>query len=189
MSFPTKYSDLSTKSQNIIGFVTTIAILSPVTYMISTHAYMLLIISINLITIGTIVQKTGSPYYLSWSSGNSMMPSIPLGLTLSFATRNYDEINIGDVVSYDIGEGANIHHRIIGIDENGKYIVKGDGNDAIDPVRITENEIGHKTYQYGYQPIYIPVSPFAIIATFIKAYKKIKGRHKSILTDSIEFAN
>lgn len=192
MKIPTKYSDLNPRSRATFGFTITVTGLVLILGLIDLRLVWTATVIINIITIGVILGKTNSPYFLKWSTGASMMPSIPLGLTVSLRKNNTDNVGVGDVVSYKlnrpyINNPDYIHHRIIGKTMDGRYIIKGDGNDGVDRELVYQSEITSKTICYGNQPIYIPFSPFAIIMTFIKLYKKIEGKHSQIIEDNIEY--
>jgi signal peptidase I len=117
--------------------------------------------------------KIVSSYHLAASSGKSMMPSIPLGLSFELSKSNFDSVEAGDIISYELN-GDNIMHRIIEVKEDGGYVAKGDWNENPDPIKITDEMINAKVVQCGRQPIYVPISPFAIIFTAIKIYKSIQ---------------
>ncbi|MEM2916509.1 MAG: signal peptidase I [Candidatus Woesearchaeota archaeon] len=71
---------------------------------------------------------------------NSMDPLIDDGSqAIQIVPLTPDEIQVGDIISYDAGSYGIIIHRVIqiGTDENGWYaIVKGDNNPAPDPIKV-----------------------------------------------------
>lgn len=121
-----------------------------------------------------------------------MTPSIPFGGTMSIKTDDFETVEVGDVVSYEVPEYADyssvssIHHRVVGKLDDGGYVMKGDGNDSIDDFVVYDEDIVSKDVQYGYQPLYIPISPFAIVFTVGKIYKKVRGRHTELLEEVVE---
>lgn len=172
MNIPTKYSDLSRKSRMFVGYLSTVSILFALGSFNTQFLYLTIALT-WLVAIGVHL-KLVSTYHLAASSGKSMMPSIPLGLSFELSKSNFDSVEVDDIVSYEFN-GDNIMHRVIEVKEDGDYVLKGDWNENPDPINITDDMINAKVIQYGRQPIYIPISPFAIIFTVIKIYKLIQG--------------
>lgn len=185
MRVPTKYSDLKPKERGALGYSVTVGFVGVIGYFYE-PVLTTLMYSTILISLGLVIAPYVLPYHLTWSMGSSMMPSIPLGLTLNIVTDKVDDVQVGDVVSYTSDLGNNkIHHRVIGVNRHG-YVVKGDWNERADPENISGDQIRNKSLQYGNQPIYVPVSPLAIVMTVLKLYKRIKGEHKSLIQDNID---
>jgi len=71
---------------------------------------------------------------------NSMDPLIDEGTqAIQIVPLTNDDINVGDIISYDSGMYGVIIHRVIqiGNDEQGWYaIVKGDNNPSADPIKV-----------------------------------------------------
>lgn len=179
MNIPLKYSDLGIKSRRVLGYVSFCLLFGGLGIMFLPVLYLFIVLNWTVV-IGSMLGDI-SPYYIRFSSGNSMMPAIPLGLTASVATDRHDSIEIGDVISYRVEEkDYNIHHRVVAIEDD-EYILRGDWNDGIDPYRISKDQVVYKSVQYDLQPLYIPLSPFALIATIMKFYKKLAGEHRSML--------
>ena len=85
---------------------------------------------------------TGTPMPLVTVVGNSMLPNLHSG-DLVFA-YNSDDLNVGDIVTYDRpGGGYPIIHRIYEINNEG-YITKGDNNNNPDPFKLSRNTIKGK---------------------------------------------
>ena len=184
MRIPTKYSDLRPKERGMLGYVVTTGTLCIIGYFYQPVLILAMYLSIS-ISIGAGILPYISPYYLSFSVGSSMLPAIPVGLTLSLSSNRINNLKVGDVVSYKTDrKDKNVHHRIIEINKN-EYILKGDGNDRKDPHPVTKDQIEYKSIQYGYQPIYITISPLAILTTLIKLYKKLQGEHHSTMKEYI----
>lgn len=183
MNIPLKYSDLGIKSRRVLGYVSFCLLFGGLGIIFRPVLYLFIVLN-WVVVIGSMLGDI-SPYYIRFSSGNSMMPAIPLGLTASVATDRYDSIEIGDVVSYRVEEmDYDIHHRVVAIEDD-EYILRGDWNDGIDPYQISKDQVVYKSVQYDLQPLYIPLSPFALVATIIKGYKKLTGEHRNMLEQYI----
>lgn len=192
MKIPLRYAKLSITSKIAIGHLSTTGML----VLLGIFAHFRFIYVAILVswagTLGNLLSRTQSPYYWGWDFGNSMMPSIPSGSTMSIRTTDFEKIEIGDVISYEVPEYAdhsnknNIHHRVIGKLDNGGYIMKGDGNNSLDGFVVYDENIVSKTVQYGYQPLYIPISPSSIAFTISKIYRKVIGQHTEMLKDTVE---
>lgn len=75
----------------------------------------------------------------------SMHPTIPVG-SICLVNRNvpYNDIVIGDIISFSIGENMLVTHRAIRIDADG-ITTKGDANHTEDAARVTEANYAGKT--------------------------------------------
>ncbi len=75
-----------------------------------------------------------------FTNTNSMDPVIDEGSqAIQIVPLTPDEIQVGDIISYDSGSYGVIIHRVVqtGTDETGWYaIVKGDNNPAADPIKV-----------------------------------------------------
>ena len=75
---------------------------------------------------------------------NSMDPIIDRGVNaLQIAPKSMDDIEVGDIISYQSGERV-IIHRVIekAIDEQGWYVTaKGDNNPTADPNKVRFEDI------------------------------------------------
>ena len=71
---------------------------------------------------------------------NSMDPVIDKGANaIEITPKNPDDIQIGDIISFEINDGDIYVHRVIkkGYDKDGVYfITKGDNNNSADPYKI-----------------------------------------------------
>ena len=71
--------------------------------------------------------------------GNSMEPDLHRGDLA--VVREQSVYRPGDVVLYDSRElGSKVLHRIVRV-EGGRFVLKGDNNDYLDPERVTEEQI------------------------------------------------
>jgi signal peptidase I len=94
-------------------------------------------------------QALGGPAVYIVVRGSSMLPTYENGeLVVVQAQADYA---VGDVVAYrvpegDIGEGHLIIHRLSGREPDGRFVVKGDNNDAIDPWHPLPMDIAGKAW-------------------------------------------
>lgn len=69
--------------------------------------------------------------YLNVISG-SMSPNIPINTVVIIKKIPFNEIRVGDVVTYKVGS-TNVTHRVVEIDKNNKTLsTKGDNSSNID---------------------------------------------------------
>ena len=84
--------------------------------------------------------------HAQWSAflnTHSMDPVLDTGANgLQVAPQSPNQLSIGHIISYDIGNGP-IIHRIVSIGNDGEWyaIAKGDNNAFADPVKVRFNEI------------------------------------------------
>lgn len=69
-------------------------------------------------------------------TGASMEPTLPLGSMIFVQPVSPQSVAVGDIVTYTIN-GHTRTHRIIGANEDGTYVTKGDANKAADTERIS----------------------------------------------------
>jgi signal peptidase I len=189
MEIPTKYSQLTIRQRSVLGVILTYVIFTVLSMIVGFWLLNGLSLIMYGIAFGFLLRYTRSNYYLSLSIGNSMFPAIPQGVTVHLCNRNTEDIDIYDVVTYEEKDTVDsnidyIHHRVVSKCEDG-YILRGDNNYTNDPI-VDRDRVVHKTVQYGYQPLYLPLTPFSMLATLVKIYKKIQGRHKDSLEQSIK---
>lgn len=75
----------------------------------------------------------------------SMAPGIPMG-SLAFINENDRDAGIGDIVTYSLagsesGERILVTHRVIGKDDGGLLITKGDANKTQDLSPVPEDQL------------------------------------------------
>lgn len=89
----------------------------------------------------------------------SMEPALPVGC-LCFVNENtpLNEISVGNVISFRMGNNAVVTHRVTAISGN-KYTTKGDANDLDDSSPVTsQNYIGKIIFsipKIGLIPVYL----------------------------------
>lgn len=85
------------------------------------------------------------PQWAVFADTNSMDPVFDSGHhAIQIVPRSTDEIEVGDIISYDSPMGFSVIHRVkrIGQDNDGWYcIVQGDNNPAPDPIKVRFNQI------------------------------------------------
>lgn len=77
----------------------------------------------------------------------SMEPTLPLNSLIVVKEKTADEIEVGDILTYDVAEGTRVTHRVIELGENKEYfITQGDANNVADSMPVErENVIGAVT--------------------------------------------
>lgn len=90
----------------------------------------------------------------------SMEPGIHVGSVVLVKPATYDDVKIGDIVTYSIAENTNVTHRVIEIDTERELLTtKGDANETQDLAPVAAAQIVGKveaTIPYiGYISVYI----------------------------------
>lgn len=101
----------------------------------------------------------------------SMEPNIPVGSLVYAKSVDFDELEAGDIISYQLSEDTMVTHRIDSINEEQKTIVtKGDANDNVDSAEVQESQVVGKVIfsipLLGYIAIYSR-TPLAIVVLCI----------------------
>ncbi len=89
----------------------------------------------------------------------SMEPDIPVGSIVYDKEVEPEELEVGDVITYQLSDNTLVTHRIISIDESAKeMITKGDANDVEDGAPVSySNVVGKMSFSIpliGYITIY-----------------------------------
>lgn len=71
----------------------------------------------------------------------SMEPTIPVGSAIYVKSFEFEEYQIGDIISYNVNDNTIITHRIVDITSNNQFITKGDANDTNDISPVDFNNI------------------------------------------------
>lgn len=75
-----------------------------------------------------------------------MEPNIHVGSLIYIKTVNFDNLKVGDVITYSLGDST-ITHRIISIDYDSlTCITKGDANESIDLSAVSSSQIVGKVF-------------------------------------------
>ena len=92
----------------------------------------------------------------------SMEPTYPVGSVIYYKTAAYEDIAIGDAITFRIGGGALATHRVIEKDEtNQEFMTKGDNNPTEDVNPIDYADVVGKTARLA-----IPYA--GVVATYLK---------------------
>lgn len=82
------------------------------------------------------------PTYPTVIASNSMNPYITKGDMVLLAKKDFDDIQIGDVIAYRL-EDINIVHRVVGMkfsDGDNQLITKGDANNSNDSLQVVRGQ-------------------------------------------------
>ena len=92
----------------------------------------------------------------------SMEPTYPVGSVIYYKAAEYKDINVGDAITFGIGEGSLATHRVIEKDNtNQEFRTKGDNNPTKDPNPVLYANVAGKTAKLA-----IPYA--GIISTHLK---------------------
>ncbi len=98
----------------------------------------------------------------------SMEPEISVGDIVYAKEVDAEELEVGDILTYQINGSTMVTHRIVEVDtENKQFITKGDANDAIDGSPVTYDQVAGRADFHvpllGYISIYMR-TPLSIAA-------------------------
>lgn len=88
-------------------------------------------------------------YHFAYIPTESMVPTIQPG-TLCLQSTDTKNLQIGDIVTYvrlnEDGSMPNttVTHRIVGVNDDGTYILKGDNNQTADTLPVSNGQIAYK---------------------------------------------
>lgn len=74
----------------------------------------------------------------------SMIPDVNQGNIIISKKVSFEEIKVGDVITFEVGNGKFLTHRVYQIEEvNGekRLVTKGDSNKQVDSTRVTKNQV------------------------------------------------
>jgi signal peptidase I, archaeal type len=92
----------------------------------------------------------------------SMEPTYPVGSVIYYKATQYEDINVGDAITFKIGGGALATHRVIEKDEAlQEFKTKGDNNPSEDVNPIAYANIVGKTAK-------VAIPHAGVIATYFK---------------------
>jgi signal peptidase I len=92
--------------------------------------------------------------------GASMSPTIPMGAAIVVLERPIDDMQVGDVITWQAANGAYVTHRLVGFtEEDGARFVqtKGDANDSPDASAVPESSV------VGVVDAWVPIAGYALI--------------------------
>ncbi len=73
----------------------------------------------------------------------SMIPAYNIGTIIYYKKVDQAEIKVGDAISYKMGNGEIVTHRVVEI-ENGNYITRGDANNVNDSSPVAYSDVEGK---------------------------------------------
>ena len=72
----------------------------------------------------------------------SMEPNIPVGSLVYAKEVPFDEIQVDDIVSYQVSSSTTVTHRVVEINQDGQEVItKGDANDVVDASPVSYSQI------------------------------------------------
>lgn len=71
----------------------------------------------------------------------SMEPTIMTGALGYINTKDCEDINTGDIVAFTMGDEITVLHRVVGVNQDGTYVTKGDNNDNEDFASLHPSQI------------------------------------------------
>ncbi|MPQ44308.1 signal peptidase I [Clostridium tarantellae] len=136
-------------------------------------------IIVFMIIIATVPRLFGIKTYTVLSG--SMTPTIPIGSIIYDKKIDFNDINVGDVITFKAGDSEDgiVTHRVVAKDENSKsFTTKGDANASEDQGQVKyEDVIGKYNFHIPFigrflmtlkeSKAYIFIALFIIISIFI----------------------
>lgn len=103
----------------------------------------------------------------------SMEPNIHVGALIVVKDTDFEDLEVGDAVTYILSSGTPCTHRIVAIDSENKYITtKGDANDIEDSSVYYKNIVGKVVANIpvlGYIVYFVQNPPGSYIAIAVAA--------------------
>lgn len=91
----------------------------------------------------------------------SMEPEYPVGSVTYYKEASFEEISVGDAITFDLGEDSLATHRVVEINESDQtFVTKGDNNETNDANPVAYTSVQGKTVDLaidyaGYFVMYI----------------------------------
>lgn len=87
-----------------------------------------------------------APMLLRWRPvvvlSGSMEPAYQVGGLIYYKHVDFDEISVGDAITFKIGDGSLATHRVVEIDKDSQaFTTKGDNNDANDMEPVNYSDV------------------------------------------------
>jgi len=80
----------------------------------------------------------------------SMEPVYPMGSIIYYKAAEFDDINVGDAVTFRVGQGVLATHRVLVKDvENRSFITKGDNNPSKDTTPLPYGRVAGKSTDFN----------------------------------------
>lgn len=94
----------------------------------------------------------------------SMLPDYPVGSITYYKSADFSDIEIGDAITFDLGEESLATHRVVEINETAQeFTTKGDNNETQDTNPVSYTEVQGKTVDLA-----IPYAGYFI--AFVKSW-------------------
>ena len=143
--------------------------------------FQVLSIVVYLVIVATLL--IASPIVLGWRPvvvlSGSMEPAYPVGGIIYYRAAAFEDINVGDAITFQFGESSLATHRVVTKDvETTSFTTKGDNNDTIDPKPIVYSSVVGKASK-----IVIPYAGF--LTTYIKNWSAIAVMGLVLLMDML----
>ena len=71
----------------------------------------------------------------------SMEPEIAVGSMVYVKSVDFEDIEVGDVISFKLSDGTMVTHRVAAINPDGTLTTKGDANDTADNSPVKEKQL------------------------------------------------
>ncbi len=109
----------------------------------------------------------------------SMEPSYPVNGVTYYHRAVFDDISVGDVITFSIGDGSLATHRVIDIDKKAQtFTTKGDNNTTADSNPVHFNSVRGKTFDFA-----IPFAGFLV--NYVRTWYSILAFSIIILLDIV----
>ncbi len=106
-------------------------------------AALLVILASNLLTILAPDRAGSRPGLFGFSSAvvisGSMEPAI--GVDDMIVIKDKKSYQVGDVITFSTGGNLPVTHRIVGTDEQGRFLTKGDANNGVDREPVAQADV------------------------------------------------
>ncbi len=108
-----------------------------------------------------------APMLLGYQSvmviSGSMEPDYPVGSITYYKAADFEDIGVGDVITFDLGETSLATHRVVAVVESAQaFTTKGDANETNDVNPVSYDKIQGKTLNFA-----IPFAGYFI--TYVKS--------------------
>lgn len=115
----------------------------------------LFVIALLILILGIINHKQGKQlkffgYSFSTVVTPSMEDTIKVNDIIIFKDVPFEDVKVNDIIVYYNDEyHINVVHRVVGINEDGSLITKGDNNNSVDAIYTTSSNYIGKVVKYG----------------------------------------
>lgn len=115
----------------------------------------LFVVALLILILGIISHKQGKQlkffgYSFSTVVTPSMEDTIKVNDIIVFKEIPFENIKVNDIIVYYNDEyHINVVHRVVGINEDGSLVTKGDNNNSVDAIYTTSSNYVGKVVKYG----------------------------------------